>query len=172
MNMTITSLRALRHEVFHMYFGCSTVAQTYRDSWWDEAIDMWYELSMDPAFPAIPPGYRSGIVGARSPITVGFDRRAYDEGARIMQAVARELGGREQMVAFLRHLHQRRLFDPFTTRTLAAEIRAFSGADFRERFQRWLYSDTEVAAAGESPHAWLHRVDMTPPATTRRLDER
>ncbi len=166
---TITSLRALRHEVFHMYFGCSTVAKTYRDSWWDEAIDMWYELSMEPGFPAIPPGYRSGMVGARSPVTVGFDRRAYDEGARIIQAVAREMGGRESMVAFLRHLHQRRRFDPFTTMTLAGEIRAFSGADFRERFRRWLYSDTAVAATGESPHAWLHRVDTTPSETIRRL---
>ena len=35
---TTTSLRALRHEVFHMYYACSTVARTYRDSWWDEAI--------------------------------------------------------------------------------------------------------------------------------------
>ncbi len=169
---TITSLRALRHEVFHMYFGCSTVARTYRDSWWDEAIDMWYELSLDPAFPAIAPSYRSGIVGARSPVTVGFDPRAYDEGARIFQAVAREVGGRDQMVAFLRHLHQKRLFDPFTTVTLAGEIRAFSGADFRERFRQWLYSDTESAAANESPHAWLHRVDTTPSETVRRLYER
>ena len=52
---TITSLRALRHEVFHMYYGCSTVATTYRDSWWDEAINMWYELSADPSFPRSTP---------------------------------------------------------------------------------------------------------------------
>jgi hypothetical protein len=166
---TITSLRALRHEIFHMYYGCSTVALTYRDSWWDEAIDMWYELSTDPAFPVIPPGYRSGIVGARSPVTVGFDRRAYDEGARIIQAVAEELGGRAAMVAFLRHLHQKRFFDPFTTVDLAGEIHAFSGADFRERFQQWLYSDTESAAEREAAHAWLHRVDMTPSPAIQSL---
>jgi hypothetical protein len=165
---TITSLRALRHEVFHMYFGCSTVASTYRDSWWDEAIDMWYELSLDPAFSAIAPAYRSGMVSSRTPVAVGFDVRAYDEGARIMEAVARELGGREEMVAFLRHLHQRRLFEPFTTMALADEIRAFSGADFRSRFRQWLYSDTE-SAAGASPHAWLHQVDMTPSEAVRRL---
>ena len=29
---TITSLWALNHEVFHMYYGCSIVASTYRDS--------------------------------------------------------------------------------------------------------------------------------------------
>lgn len=39
---TISGLGPLLHEVFHMYFGCSLVANTYRDSWWDEAINMWY----------------------------------------------------------------------------------------------------------------------------------
>ena len=101
---TTTSLRALRHEVFHMYFACSTVARTYRDSWWDEAIDMWYELSADPAYAPIEPGYRSDIVSGRSAVAVGFDRRAYDQGSRIMQAVATGMGGRERMVRFLRDL--------------------------------------------------------------------
>lgn len=163
---TITSLRALRHEVFHMYYGCSTIATTYRDSWWDEAINMWYELSASPTFPPIVPEFRSGIVGNRTPVTVGFDRRAYDEGARIIQAVALEMGGRAQGVAFLRQLHQRRLFDPFTTVDLANEILAYSGADFHERFGRWLYNEA-AGAAGGGPYDWIHRVDMTPPATVR-----
>jgi len=162
---TITSLRALRHEVFHMYYGCSTIATTYRDSWWDEAINMWYELSADPAFPPIEPDFRSGIVGARSPVTVGFDRRAYDEGARIIQAVALEIGGREQGVAFFSQLHQRRTFDPFTTVGLADEILAWSGADFHERFDQWLYSGP--GAAGARPPSWIHQVDLTPPGAAR-----
>jgi len=159
---TITSLAALRHEVFHMYYGCSTVARTYRDSWWDEAINSWYEASANPAFPPIDPGFRSGIVGARTPVTVGFDRRAYDEGARIIQAVAEEMGGRAQAVAFFSHLHRTRSFDPFTTPDLAAEIEAWSGADFNERFALWLYSGTSTASQRPSP-TWLHQVDLTPP---------
>lgn len=161
---TITSLRALRHEIFHMYYGCSTIATTYRDSWWDEAINMWYELSADPTFPPIDPGFRSGIVGARTPVTVGFDRRAYDEGARIIQAVAVDMGGREPAVAFFSHLHRTRSFVPFTTVDLANEILAFSGADFHERFGRWLYSADESAGAARPTGAWRHQVDLTPPA--------
>ncbi len=160
---TITSLRALRHEIFHMYYGCSTVATTYRDSWWDEAINMWYELSADPAFPPIDPGYRSGIVGARTPVTVGFDRRAYDEGARIIQAVATDMGGRGPAVAFFGHLHRTRLFAPFTTVDLANEILSYSGADFHERFDGWLYDATAAASERPGP-TWLHQVDLTPPA--------
>jgi aminopeptidase N len=106
-------------------------------------------------------------VGNRTPVTVGFDRRAYDEGARIIQAVALEMGGRARGVEFLRQLHRRRRFDPFTTVDLANEILAFSGADFHERFGRWLYNDT-AAAATTGPYDWLHEVDLTPPEAVRR----
>ena len=163
---TTTSLRALRHEVFHMYFGCSTVARTYRDSWWDEAIDMWYELSADPAYAPIAESFRSDIVSGRSAVAVGFDRRAYDDGARIMQAVATGMGGRDRMVLFLRDLHARRSFDPFTTWDLADEIQASSGLDVRERFRLWLYQSPGAQAAAQPPSAsdWLHRVDVALPA--------
>jgi hypothetical protein len=162
---TTTSLRALRHEVFHMYYGCSTVARTYRDSWWDEAVDMWYQVSNDPAYPPIADGFRSDIVSGRSAVAVGFDGRAYDEGARIMQAVATELGGRDRMVRFLRDLHARRSFDPFTTWDLADEIQSRSGVDVHERFRLWLYSPPESRAMAPSPSAWewLHHVDMALP---------
>jgi hypothetical protein len=162
---TTTSLRALRHEVFHMYFGCSTVARTYRDSWWDEAIDMWYELSADPAFAPIADSFRSDIVSGRSAVAVGFDRRAYDEGARVMQAVATELEGRDRMVRFLRDLHARRSFDPLTTWDLADEIQAWGGLDVHERFRLWLYQSPGAQAAVPAPSTWewLHRVDMSLP---------
>jgi aminopeptidase N len=105
------------------------------------------------------------MVSGRSAVAVGFDRRAYDEGARIMQAVAAELGSRDRMVRFLRELHARRSFDPLTTWDLADEIRSFSGADVRERFRQWLYQPPSGQAAAAAPSAgeWLHRVDMALP---------
>ncbi len=165
---TITSLAALRHEVFHMYFGCSTIATTYRDSWWDEAINMWHELSLSPSYRAIAETYSSDIVGGRSPIGVGFDTRAYDEGAQIIQAVAQDLGGRAAMIAYLRALHEGRLFVPFNTMELVAHLRETSGVDVEERFLRWLYTAEPIKAAqATSPHAWLHQVDLTPPEEIR-----
>jgi len=163
---TTTSLRALRHEVFHMYFGCSTVARTYRDSWWDEAINMWYELAADPAYPPIEDAFRSDIVSGRSAVAVGFDRRAYDQGARVIQAVAAQIGGRGPMIDFLRDLHSRRSFDPFTTWDLADEIQSWSGASFHERFRQWLYQSpaAQATAPASSAWDWLHDVDPTLPA--------
>jgi aminopeptidase N len=141
------------------------VARTYRDSWWDEAIDMWYELSVNPAYAPIGDAFRSDVVSGRSEVAVGFDRRAYDEGARIMQAVAAGLGGRERMVRFLRDLHARRSFDPFTTWDLADEVQAWSGLDVHERFRLWLYQSpgAQVSAPPSSAWNWLHQVDMTMP---------
>jgi hypothetical protein len=164
---TTTSLDALRHEVFHMYFGCSTIARTYRDSWWDEAIDMWYDLSSRSAVAPIAADFRSGIVNDRSPVAKGFDRRAYSDGAAIFEAVAADLGGRQRMVQFLHQLHERRSFDPLTTWQLADEIQAWSGISFHERFRSWLYQGPEAAALRGSEWDWLHRVDMSLPRAAR-----
>ncbi len=167
---TITSLWALLHEVFHMYYGCSTVNKTYRDSWMDEAIDKWYELSVDPTFYPMPDTYSSNIVSGRSPAAVGFDRRAYDEGAHIMEAVARELGGRNGMIVFLRYIHTNYSFSPFTTMDFLDYLEDYSGVDMTGRFLNWLYQGEQTNyAAGTSssplscPLIHKQKVDMTPP---------
>lgn len=167
---SITSLRALQHEVFHMYWGCSTVLRTYRDSWLDEAVNMWYALSKDPAFAPIEQSFRSDIVSARSPIGTGFDRRAYDEGARVVEAIARDLGSREAAVAWLRQVHATRSFAPFTTMDFAGFLRQDRGLDFTERLQRWLYSPAGTTTLGLPPGEWdwIDQVDLTPPEAVRR----
>jgi len=136
----MSSLRVLKHELFHMYFGCSTMAKTYRDSWFDEAVNKWYENSASvPDFKPISEGFRSDMVSARTPISTGFDTRAYNEGARIIEAVARELGGRQQMIAFLAHLHRNHSFRPFNTFDLLAYLKEYSGIDMTDHFLNWLY---------------------------------
>ncbi len=170
---TITSLWALQHEVFHMYFGCSTVQKTFRDSWLDEAINEWYEHSVDPWFYAMYPSYRSNWVGARSPIAVGFDRRAYDQGAHIMQAVAHELGGRGQMIAFLRYLHHNYSFAPFDTFEFLNYLRDYSGVNMESRFVRWLFDSTSPSlmmelSRMEEPAPYLTPPDLNPPESIRR----
>jgi len=165
---TITSLWALLHEVFHMYYGCSTVNKTYRDSWLDEAINKWYELSVDPTFYPITDTYSSNIVSGRSPAGVGFDHRAYDEGAHIMEAVARELGGRNGMIAFLRYLHTNYSFSPFTTFDFLDYLEYYSGVDMTDRFLTWLYHGEQTGYAARTSSSSSHlmhkrKVDMTPP---------
>ncbi len=161
---TITSLWAMEHEVFHMYYGCSAVMSTYRDSWMDEAINMWYSYSRDPSFPPINSDYRSNIVSGRSPVAVGFDRRAYDEGARMMEAVARELGGRAAMIGFLRYVNQLKQFMPFTTWDFLNFLEDYSGLDMRDRFNNWLFLGTETPIVdGWTSRHTLQSSDLAPP---------
>jgi hypothetical protein len=69
------------------------------------------------------------------------------------------------MIRFLRDLHARRSFDPFTTWDLSDEIRADSGLDVHERFRLWLYQSAGATrAAAPSPWDWLHEVDVALPA--------
>ena len=161
---TITTLTALEHEVFHMYFGCSTVARTYRDTWFDEAVNQWYEYSRDPAYLPISSDYTSNIVSGRTPIAVGFDRRAYDEGARIIQATAQELGGRSEMIGFLQYLHLNYSFAPFNTIDFLDYLEDYSGIHMHDRFMDWLYSGGQSNSTSQSAaDAYKKEVDMTPP---------
>lgn len=161
---TITSRSVLEHEVFHMYFGCSTIARTYRDSWWDEAINIWYAKSVNPNYGAISDDYRSDIVSGRSPIAVGFDSRAYNEGAHIMQAVAEALGGRDSMINFLHFLHQNYSFAPFTTIDMISYLEDYAGIDMYDQFIDWLYNgEEEYTSSRQSIASEIKRVDMTPP---------
>lgn len=161
---TMTSLWALDHEVFHMYFGCSVVAKTYRDSWWDEAINIWYEDSAIPgALQPIAESYQSNIVSGRTPITPGFDTRAYDEGAQIMQAVAQELGGRQEMIAFLAYLVAHYTFKPFTTPDFLDYLEDYAGLDMRTEFQQWLYQGGAMEPTKRQPPRFVLPVDMSPP---------
>jgi aminopeptidase N len=163
---TISSVTALRHEVAHMYFGCSAVAGTYRDSWWDEAVTSWYEMTYASTFVPMDDGFRSNIVSGRSPIAVGFDLRAYREGAQIIEAMAVRAGGRPALTRFLSYLHQNRAFSPFATLDLAEYFRQWSGIDMRDRFINWLYEGRAPDAASLA-RAAAARVppDLTPPRT-------
>lgn len=165
---TITSLSALEHEVFHMYFGCSVVAKTYRDSWWDEAINMWYEFSAAGTASPVAQNFSSNIVSGRTPVSVGFDDRAYGDGARVIESIASEMGGRDTFIVFLNHLYSNYTFSPFNTFELVDYIFSYSGIDFEERMIHWLYNGARVYYSGSATIGRdYHKVDMTPPDNIR-----
>ncbi len=161
---TITSLYALKHEVFHMYYGCSVIAKTYRDSWWDESINMWYGYRDLNSVTPVDNNFSSNIVSGRTPVSVGFDRRAYNEGAKIIESIASEIGGKDSFVAFLKHVSANHTFAPFNTFELIKYVYDFSGIDFKERIVKWLYNGTRTyfSPQGLSVNNY-HKVDMTPP---------
>jgi hypothetical protein len=169
---TITSLSALAHEVFHMYYACSTINKTYRDSWLDEAITSWYERSVNGNYAPIHSTFSSNMVSYRSPVSVGFDTRAYDQGSRIIEAVAQELGGRDRMIAFLKYVHSNNKFLPYTTPDFLNFLENYSGVNMRSQFLQWLYSsqstEESASASKASPGPHWEKADTTPPDTILR----
>lgn len=164
---TISSLWALKHETFHMYFGTSLILSSYRDSWIDEAVNEWYELSALGTLEPINEDFSSNMVSGRSPVGLGFDRRAYYEGAQIMEHIARQLGGREAMIAFLAHLHENHAHQPFSTLDFLDFLEEYSGLDYEGQFSRWLYSG-ETVQREYSREQYInekHRVDTSPPSS-------
>ena len=164
---TITSLNALRHEVLHSYFGCSVVARTYPDSWYDEAVTSWFEeTARGVGHTALAASYRGNWVGARSPVSIGFSTLAYSDGASIMQAIADRLGGTDRMTEFLRYVVDHYAFAPFTTLEFAGFLKDYSGVDLRTQFVTWLYNGREPSGAGGASlaaRAEEKRLDLDPP---------
>ncbi|MEN8153278.1 MAG: hypothetical protein ABFR75_04590 [Acidobacteriota bacterium] len=163
---TISSLWALKHEVFHMYFACSVVNKTYRDSWLDEAINEWYEGAWGSGLDPIDPNYESNIVSGRSPIATGFDYRAYDEGSRILEAVSIKIGGRINMTGFLSYLVANYSFKPFTTLQFLDYLEDYSGVNMREEFQKWVFSGEDISTSPSTLSDTLkrkHKVEIKPP---------
>jgi len=134
---TISDGWALQHEIVHMYFGTSTVARTWRDSWWDEAINVWY--LWPGGYDSLWSGYESDIVSGQTPVQPSFDTRAYNEGAAIFELVADRVGGREALIDALAAIRADHTFAPFTTGDLIIYLEEFTGVDLSEEFARWVY---------------------------------
>lgn len=166
---TISSLWALKHEIFHMYYACSTVFATYRDSWLDEAITSWYADSKSQSFSPISETFTSTMVSGRSPIGIGFDARAYNEGSQMIQHIAVNIGGRQAMVDFLSYIHQNYSFKPFTTLEFVDYLKDYSGLDYRQHFDNWLFygENTDGGVNNSAEYIERHRVDLTPPKNIR-----
>lgn len=163
---TISSLSALTHETFHMYIGTSLLLASYRDSWIDEAINEWYEHSALGNLSPIADSFASNMVSGFSPVGIGFDRRAYSEGAQIMEHISQSMGGRTAMIAFLGQLCDRYAFKPFTTVQFLDYLEQYSGLDYRSRFEQWLFSGETVHFRNsiDTPENDREKVDTTPPA--------
>jgi len=104
------------------------------------------------------------MVSGRSPVAVGFDGRAYYQGTQIIETMARLLGGRSAMAAFLENVHRRHAFAPFSTMDLAEYFRLYSGIDLRQEFRDWLFQGQAVSeAALPAPSGFESPPDLTPP---------
>jgi hypothetical protein len=122
--------------VFHQYFGCGVLFNTYRDTWLDEAITVWYT---EEVMESVDAGFRSDMVGFASPTTNEFNLDAYSVGPEIIQRLAIEAGGRAAMVGFLRHLVEHYTFEPLGTVDFLGLFIEHTGEPVYADALDWLY---------------------------------
>jgi hypothetical protein len=91
----------------------------------------------------VGPRFRSAIGAGRPAAAPGFDESAYGAGARVLEAIARGLGGDREMMAFLADLYARREFRPFTTQELIDDVLAAQDPIDRKQLERWLVSGAQ-----------------------------
>lgn len=150
---THTGVDSLEHELVHMYWGCSGIGRTWRDTWLDEAIAVWWTERDE--LDKLPSNFSSDMVSGRTSIEPAFDLRAYEEGAQMLDEVAGAIGGDAALLAFLKRFHQRRLFTPFTTQEFTDELVATTGDQaLRERFDGWLSTHVSCSPIDSFEQLW------------------
>lgn len=142
---------ALRHEVFHSWWGRGVKPASQPDAWWDEAWNVYHD---------------SGGAGtqpfdfAESPVTLAtrnaYSRitpsNAYTAGERFFEGVA-ALTSPASLTGWMREFYGRHSGRPATTLDLEAHLLARSGQpDLVDAFHRWIYGFSDPAAA---PNVWL-----------------
>jgi hypothetical protein len=95
----------------------------------------------------------------------GFDSRAYDEGARIIEHIANTMGGRTAMIGFLKYLHRNYAFKPFTTMDFLNYLKDYSGLDYVDEFKQWLFSGENISSTTQVGSYVInkHMVNISPP---------
>jgi hypothetical protein len=158
---TITEVSALKHEIYHNYFGCSVIARTYRDSFWDEGFASWYvDYNKGTNVTPTADDFYSNVVSGRTPIAVGWDERAYEVGRKILQYVATKSGGAQTVTGFMKQLYTLHLFSPFNAMEMADYLKAYCGLDIHSQLLRWIYSNENGPAA---PQSATQKVDLSAP---------
>lgn len=133
---TTTGAYPLRHELTHLYWGTAAVNATYRDSWLDESINVWW--TKQQALSPITDGYRSDILSGHHTLSLGYDARSYNEGARVLASVAADIGN-DAMVDFLNVLYRKYFFKPYTTQDFVDTLIEYTRDDsWQARFDEWV----------------------------------
>ncbi|WP_434419662.1 hypothetical protein [Nannocystis pusilla] len=142
---TVTTLDAVRHEVFHSWIGRAVRPLSQRDAWFDEAWTTW---AIDEAFQA------ASLAPDDPPITLadanlwtrGTPYESYDTGPALLSALAAEVGLAE-FRALLREFYQSHTGQAVTT----------------EKFERFLDCRIGGGHVRALFHRFVHGQDGDPP---------
>jgi hypothetical protein len=139
---TITSFRALGHELIHSYFARAVMPAHGNAGWVDEAIASWRDA-----------GYRSYSrrslsrtqMAAHSVYRRSTDRNAYTKGMRFIGHLNSKFSQNESFKVFLKSFFDENKFRPFKTHEFKSAIEKFYNTSLDDEFDRYIYGKKGVS---------------------------
>jgi len=133
---TMTSERALGHELIHCYFARGVMPANGNAGWIDEAIASW----RDNGYPRGGSFSGNANMAGRPEYTRFTDRQAYSFGASFMahlDGLFKDQGGLRPL---LKQVFENHVFSPFFTEDFVGWLEGFSRTSLMPIFQRHVYA--------------------------------
>lgn len=157
---TITSMRALEHEITHSYFARGVLPIDGNSGWMDEAIASWRDGGYKTAK---KPNFNSASMASHSQYKRTTDRRAYTQGANFMAYLNHTLTNIGGLEKFLELMYTKYIHKSIHTETFRKELESFSGLNFEADFKQYIYGEKTKSneAQLENPfHPKLSKNDL------------
>ena len=157
---TITSMRALGHEITHSFFARGVMPINGNSGWMDEAIASWRDSGYKSAK---QPNFNSTAMANHSQYRRTTDRKAYTQGANFMAYLNYNLANLGGLEKFLSVMYNKYVHTSIHTETFRKELEKFSGLNFEADFNQYIYGQEkgEKEAIAENPfHPKLSKKDL------------
>jgi hypothetical protein len=162
---TITSLKALGHEMMHSYHARGLMPANGNAGWMDEAMARWRDNSY-PLVEALT--YTYTRLAGRSVYTRMTDRMAYTEGSAFLGWIGYTMNGKGlSMKTFLRDYFQKYKYTTVTTQLFQKELSQAAGMDLSAEFNQYIYGKGTPSFPLKSVNSGLHEEDPMHPKYTK-----
>lgn len=154
---TMTSERALGHELIHSYFARGVMPANGNAGWVDEAIASW----RDNGYPRGRAFSGRANMAGRADYTRFTDRQAYTFGANFMASLDNHLASQGGLRPVLRKIVENHLYTPFFTEDFVQWSEGFSRQSLMPIFLRHVYGGNEFNAKNFTPMPHVHHQKMS-----------
>ncbi|MEW6055334.1 MAG: hypothetical protein AB1540_01860 [Bdellovibrionota bacterium] len=134
---TVSSLSALKHEVFHSWFATGVFPRFYSDAWIDEALARWFDNSSPVE--SLAGSTKAVRLAGYSPYQLYFPTDAYNYGSKLIAHLASLAGGRDRFMQFLSEFYQQNKLQTVTTEIFLDFMKSKLGVDLNGFFATYIY---------------------------------
>jgi hypothetical protein len=137
---TITSQRALGHELFHSYFARGVMPANGNAGWIDEALASW----RDDGYRTVSYIFGSSSMSSHPYYTRITDKEAYTFGKKFMGLLNGKLSDKGGLKPFMRYMVEEKKFSPLSIDEFMKEMSQFYGVSVESDFKRYTFDDKKL----------------------------